>query len=73
MYMSHCVKDAYPQLIQFLGSVNTGGSTALGPGLVAAYSLACCGKPGSKIIIWTDGLANKGLGSVESVNEKQME
>jgi len=62
--MNNTVKNAYPSLIQFLGNVQTGGSTALGPGLIAAYSLASSGKPGSKIIICTDGLANKGIGTV---------
>ena len=61
MYMSKKVKDSWPQLVDFLGKISTGGWTALGPGLVVACSLASV-KPGSKVIIWTDGLANRGLG-----------
>ena len=49
--MSKKVKDSCPQLLDVLSSLKTGGSTALGPGLVCALSLAITGKPGSKVII----------------------
>lgn len=49
--MTKKIKESCPQLLDFLGKVYTGGSTALGPGLVAALSLASAGKPGSKVII----------------------
>lgn len=42
----------------------TGGSTALGPALAIACSIASKGNPGSKVILWTDGLANLGIGIV---------
>ena len=66
MYFSLPVKQSASQLLQNLGKILTGGSTALGPGLVGALGLALQGKIGSQIIICTDGLANKGLGSVDS-------
>jgi len=42
----------------------TGGSTALGPALAMACSIASKGNAGSKVILWTDGLANMGVGAV---------
>lgn len=41
------------------------GGTALGPGLIVALAMAMQGKPGSKVIICTDGLANLGIGAIE--------
>jgi len=35
--------------------------------------LASKGKPGSMVIICTDGLANKGVGSLEAENEEKAE
>jgi len=43
----------------------SGGATALGPALLSSIALASQGKPGSKVIICTDGLANMGLGNLE--------
>lgn len=40
------------------------GQTALGPGLLASLTLAAQGKPGSMVILCTDGLANIGLGQL---------
>ena len=42
--------------------MSTHGSTALGPGLVAAVELASQGSVGSKVILCTDGEANVGIG-----------
>jgi hypothetical protein len=43
-----------------------GGATALGPALVASVAMA--GKrPGSRVVICTDGLANVGLGTIISL------
>ena len=43
-----------------------GGPTALGPALLISLFLASEGGDGSKVIICTDGLANVGLGSLET-------
>jgi Mg-chelatase subunit ChlD len=48
------------------GSLQEKGQTALGPALLASVLLANAGKQGSTVIICTDGLANKGLGSLEA-------
>lgn len=46
------------------------GQTALGPALLCSLALALKGKPGSAIILCTDGLANLGLGSLEVESEE---
>lgn len=43
--------------------MNVHGSTALGPGLLAAVELSSKGSIGSKVILCTDGEANVGMGS----------
>jgi hypothetical protein len=55
-------------LLHELAQIRTGGSTALGPGLTCSVAVASRGGVGSKVILCTDGLANKGIGTVESSN-----
>ena len=45
--------------------MNVCGRTALGPGIATAVCMATEGKPGSSVVICTDGLANVGLGAFE--------
>ena len=40
------------------------GKTALGPALLASVGLASTGKPGSMVVLCTDGLANVGIGDL---------
>lgn len=47
-----------------VSNLNEGGQTALGPALVAAVAIAAS-KPGSQVIIATDGLANLGVGKLD--------
>jgi len=70
-YLSKPVKESYPYLIKTLSELRTGGATALGPALLISVALATQGKPGSKVVICTDGLANRGLGSLETGNEEK--
>ena len=51
-----------------LNSLVTNGGTALGPGLLASVAMAAKGKPGSKVIICTDGEANAGVGRLINSN-----
>ncbi|XP_033101854.1 circularly permutated Ras protein 1-like [Anneissia japonica] len=44
-------------------SLNEAGQTALGPGLLVSIAMASQ-RPGSKVIVCTDGMANIGLGSL---------
>ena len=63
-YFTKNIQEAYDQVKQQVRSLKTYGSTALGPGLLASVALASQGKPGSKVIICTDGMANIGVGSI---------
>lgn len=56
--------EAINTVIQSLVRINM---TALGPGMLAAVALAAEGKPGSQVILCTDGLANYGLGRLDSI------
>lgn len=61
--MDKPLKDSYKFLQKKVTEMQPKGSTALGPGLLAAIGLAGEGKPGSQVIVCTDGAANMGLGS----------
>lgn len=45
------------------------GQTALGPALLASIGLLSQAKPGSMVLMCTDGLANIGLGALDSKEE----
>jgi len=47
-----------------------GGQTALGPAMVMAITMASK-VPGSKVVMCTDGLANVGLGNLDSTSADQ--
>jgi|NOAtaT_6_FD_contig_41_928598_length_1799_multi_3_in_0_out_0_1 hypothetical protein len=50
------------------------GRTALGPALFASLGMASKGKAGSSmVIVCTDGLANIGLGSLDSTVPEEIE
>ena len=46
------------------------GPTALGPAVLTSVALAAQGKPGSTVVICTDGLSNTGLGSFDGAKTK---
>ena len=49
------------------------GPTALGPAVLTSIAMAAEGKPGSTVVICTDGIANVGLGAFdEAKNDKQI-
>lgn len=58
-------------LTEELKSLKPIGATALGPALLMSVRLASQGKPGSKVIICTDGIANVGLGSLETEEDRE--
>ena len=60
------VATAKDKLSAKLFSLEEGGQTALGPALLVSISLAAS-KPGSQVVVCTDGLANVGLGSLENI------
>lgn len=58
------VKETKADLLKKLWNLEEGGSTALGPALLLGITVAG-GRPRSKVILCTDGLANTGIGSLE--------
>ncbi|XP_022093935.1 circularly permutated Ras protein 1-like isoform X2 [Acanthaster planci] len=50
-------------------SLTEGGQTALGPALMLSVAMASQ-KPGSKVIVCTDGLANVGLGKLDVTDDE---
>ncbi|XP_038073703.1 circularly permutated Ras protein 1-like isoform X2 [Patiria miniata] len=50
-------------------SLTEGGQTALGPALILSVAMASQ-KPGSKVIVCTDGLANVGLGKLDVTDDE---
>ncbi|CAD8124473.1 unnamed protein product [Paramecium sonneborni] len=63
--MQNSIEKQGDTIIKRFQQLREDGQTALGPALVSALELAKVGKPGSMIIICTDGLANLGLGSLD--------
>lgn len=53
-------------LINQLNKAEAKGQTALGPALIAAIEVASKGSGGSSVVLCTDGLANIGVGALES-------
>jgi len=54
----------------FCYSLEEGGQTALGPAMLVAITMASK-VPGSKVVMCTDGLANIGLGNLDSDSADQ--
>jgi hypothetical protein len=57
------INETHHNLAMLIKNLKTEGSTALGPGLVFAIGFAGK-KPGSQILLCTDGAANIGMGSM---------
>jgi hypothetical protein len=64
-FLSSSILNSKETLCKRLFSLKELGSTALGPGLFISVSLAAQAGSGSKVIVCTDGVANKGLGNLE--------
>ena len=67
--LDQTVTDTHEKLVSKLYELEESGSTALGPGLLAAISMAAEGQHGSQVVLCTDGLANLGIGSLEEKKE----
>lgn len=61
------IKETAKMLTKKLMSIEETGPTALGPAVLTSIAMALDGKPGSTVVICTDGLANVGLGSFDDV------
>lgn len=63
------ISESLPLLQTTLKDIEVGGSTALGPGLLASIGLILKSKTtGSLIVICTDGMSNCGIGSMNLSN-----
>ncbi|KRX07681.1 hypothetical protein PPERSA_11230 [Pseudocohnilembus persalinus] len=63
--LKHSIENSIDKLTDKFSKLQEKGRTALGPALLASIMLAGQGKPGSMVVICTDGLANIGLGALE--------
>lgn len=63
-YFPSSIAEKRQILSQKIRNLNPDGATALGPALLMSVLLAAQGKPGSKVVLCTDGIANVGLGSL---------
>ncbi|XP_072322458.1 circularly permutated Ras protein 1-like [Scyliorhinus torazame] len=63
-----CIAESLHALNYRVHGMREQGATALGPAALVSVSIASK-KPGSKVIICTDGRANTGLGYLESMEE----
>ncbi|XP_071492919.1 circularly permutated Ras protein 1-like [Diadema antillarum] len=62
------IVEVHRCLTEKIYGLTESGQTALGPALLIAISMAAQ-KPGSKVIMCTDGMANVGLGSLHDISE----
>jgi len=63
--MIKTVKETASKLQKKLNDIEETGPTALGPAVLTSIAMAAQGKPGSTVVICTDGLANVGLGAFD--------
>lgn len=63
------ISDSKDVILNRLWDLEESGATALGPALQLAIAIAGA-KPGSRVILCTDGLANVGLGSLEAADSE---
>lgn len=64
------IKETRASLGEKVFGLEEGGSTALGPALIIALSMASQ-HPGSKVILCTDGKSNEGVGKVENLHDDE--
>merc|ERR1712196_624264 len=62
---SEHVVEVAERLNTTVGSLRPSGNTALGPALAVSVGLAS-ERPGSKIVLCTDGMANNGVGAIRN-------
>ena len=65
------VSETKARLTERVYDLEEGGQTALGPAVLLALNIAAK-RRGSKLVICTDGLANRGLGNLELAQEEKV-
>lgn len=63
------ISESHPSLSNRIKALRTEGSTALGPALTFSVGFSSH-KPGSQVILCTDGCANVGMGSIDGSGSK---
>jgi len=63
--LNKTVKETKLELQKKVLAIEETGPTALGPAVLTSVALASEGKPGSTVVICTDGLSNVGLGAFD--------
>jgi len=69
--LERTIKDSKGDLEKKLWELEENGQTGLGPALLLAISIAGQ-KPGSQVMLCTDGLANIGVGAIENLSENDL-
>ena len=66
-HMQNSIGETAKVLADKIMAIEETGPTAMGPAVLTSIGLACQGKPGSTVVVCTDGLANVGLGAFDEV------
>lgn len=61
--MRQPISETKENLMQRVSAVHTKGATSMGPAVLASVAMASKGAAGSQVIILTDGMSNRGIGS----------
>jgi len=69
--LNKTVKETKLELQKKVLAIEETGPTALGPAVLTSVALASEGKPGSTVVICTDGLSNVGLGAFDEAKTQQ--
>lgn len=67
--LTKSISETEAALKSKLDAIEETGPTALGPAILTSVAMAAEGKPGSSVVICTDGLANIGIGAFDLCKE----
>lgn len=70
-HMAQPISASYDSVLQKFQGLEEKGKTALGPALCCSLGMLSQARPGSMVIMCTDGLANVGFGSMDSVESEK--
>jgi len=68
LFCTEQVVDVAERLEGTVAGLRPSGNTALGPALAVSVGIAS-GRPGSKIVLCTDGMANNGVGAIKNKSQ----
>lgn len=72
-YTGISVSSNLDSLQRLIFSLKTKGQTALGPAVALGIGIAERGVKGSKVVVFTDGVSNIGIGSLEGKDSKDID